>query len=162
MRVSDTAGLQRSYLSFCEGGERDRQRTLAALAVVYPRWWLFASSVQKVWRRSGWGRGRGRSTSRRRSSRGMWRWECRSFVRQEEESRIFEVGNGSRRGETCCSRMGWCIVRCSNFWVFRSKDSYGWRQLRHSGWTSTAGNPAAWYRRRVRRHVGGQDGQIIA
>ena len=37
IRVSDTADLQRSYLFYCEGGERDRQRTVAALAAVYPK-----------------------------------------------------------------------------------------------------------------------------
>jgi myo-inositol-1(or 4)-monophosphatase len=36
IRVSDTADLRRSYLFYCEGGERDRRRTGAALAAVYP------------------------------------------------------------------------------------------------------------------------------
>ena len=36
IRVSDTAYLGQSYLFYCEGGERDRRRTGAALAGVYP------------------------------------------------------------------------------------------------------------------------------
>lgn len=36
-RVSDTAGVQQSYLFYCEGGERDRHRTGAALEAVYPK-----------------------------------------------------------------------------------------------------------------------------
>jgi len=36
IRVSDTADLRRSYVFYCEGGERDRRRTGAALAAVYP------------------------------------------------------------------------------------------------------------------------------
>jgi myo-inositol-1(or 4)-monophosphatase len=35
--VSNTAALQQSYLFYCEGGERDRQRTGDALAAVYPK-----------------------------------------------------------------------------------------------------------------------------
>ncbi len=37
IRVSNTAELQRSYLFYCEGGERDRERTGAAMAAVYPK-----------------------------------------------------------------------------------------------------------------------------
>jgi myo-inositol-1(or 4)-monophosphatase len=37
IRVSDTADLQQSYLLYCEGGEKDRRRTGAALAAVYPK-----------------------------------------------------------------------------------------------------------------------------
>ncbi len=36
-RVSGAADLGRSYLFYCEGGERDRGRTGKALAAVYPR-----------------------------------------------------------------------------------------------------------------------------
>ena len=36
MRVSIIADLRQSYLLYCEGGERDRQRTNAALDAVYP------------------------------------------------------------------------------------------------------------------------------
>jgi myo-inositol-1(or 4)-monophosphatase len=37
IRVSNTADLGHSYLFYCEGGEKDRQRTGAALAAVYPK-----------------------------------------------------------------------------------------------------------------------------
>jgi myo-inositol-1(or 4)-monophosphatase len=37
IRVSSNGDLQQSYLLYCEGGERDRQRTGAALAAVYPK-----------------------------------------------------------------------------------------------------------------------------
>jgi myo-inositol-1(or 4)-monophosphatase len=37
IHVSDTAALQQSYLFYCEGGEKDRQRTGDALAAVYPK-----------------------------------------------------------------------------------------------------------------------------
>lgn len=37
IRVSDTADVHQSYLFYCEGGERDRRRTGAALEAVYPR-----------------------------------------------------------------------------------------------------------------------------
>jgi myo-inositol-1(or 4)-monophosphatase len=37
IRVSGTADLQQSYLFYCEGGEKDRDRTGAALQAVYPR-----------------------------------------------------------------------------------------------------------------------------
>ena len=36
IRVSGVAEVQQSYLFYCEGGERDRRRTGAALAAVYP------------------------------------------------------------------------------------------------------------------------------
>ncbi|MDM7998989.1 MAG: inositol monophosphatase family protein [Dehalococcoidia bacterium] len=36
MHVSATADLHQSYVFYCEGGERDRQRTGAALGAVYP------------------------------------------------------------------------------------------------------------------------------
>jgi myo-inositol-1(or 4)-monophosphatase len=37
IHVSGMADLQQSYLFYCEGGERNRQRTGAALAAVYPK-----------------------------------------------------------------------------------------------------------------------------
>lgn len=37
IRVSDTADLKQSYVFYCEGGERDRRRTGAAMAAVYPK-----------------------------------------------------------------------------------------------------------------------------
>jgi len=37
IRVSDIADLAQSYLFYCEGGEKNRQRTGAAFGVVYPK-----------------------------------------------------------------------------------------------------------------------------
>ena len=37
IRVSGNGDLHQSYLFYCEGGERDRQRTADALTAVYPR-----------------------------------------------------------------------------------------------------------------------------
>ncbi len=37
IRVSETSELAHSYLFYCEGGDKDRQRTGKALAAVYPR-----------------------------------------------------------------------------------------------------------------------------